>query len=135
MNKRREEIRSPKLLTAPVSRERKENQGGAFEIKDPTEKYTRLMDIVFQSSFEPNIKVALKRLLKEFLGLFPQVSGVGYHIRAVEETIDILSPVMKDLKDGKIDENFGEQLAFNDSTRLFKLVSQLGFFKEIYVEQ
>ena len=103
--------------------------------RDSSEKYSRVMDYLFSSTFESNIKTSMRQFLGDFLDTFRQATGVTIHMRAQDESVDVLSPLMHDVKDGRLELSVGELPAAEDSSRTLKLVGSLDSFKDVYMEQ
>lgn len=103
--------------------------------RDSSEKFASAMDSLFVASFAANIKAAMRHFLADFLGSFRQAAGVTVHMRAQDESVDVLGPLMHEVKDGRLELCVGEPSAAEDSSRTLKLAGNLDGFKDVYVEQ
>ena len=103
--------------------------------KESSEKFNFLMDATFVATLEPNIRLALKKVMTSVLDLFPQVSGVGYRVWVEDTTVDVLSQVMNEVRDGKLSEEFGKPPSNEDIIRSVRLSNHLDIFKEFFIEQ
>ncbi len=112
-----------------------ESKVGGSEGKESGEKFNFLMDATFVATLEPNIRLALKKVMISVLDLFPQVSGIGYRVWVEDTTVDVLSQVMNEVKDGKLSEEFGKPPTNEDIVRSIRLSNHLEIFKEFFIEQ
>ena len=101
--------------------------------KSQSDKFESLMDKLIVYSTEDNIKVALNKLLLEFLTQYPEITGFGYKILLNQDTNDIINPVISDVKDGKLTWDLGSSSHYSeDENRMAKLMNNLDSLKEIY---
>ncbi len=103
--------------------------------RDSSEKFASIMDSLFVSTFSPNIKAALRLLLSDFLASFGLASGVTVHMRAQDDTVDVLGPLMSEVKDGRFELSLGDLPTAEDSQRILKLVGHMDGFKDVFTEQ
>ena len=120
--------------TAKPLKPHAEAKSGGADGKESGEKFNFLMDATFVATLEPNIRLALKKVMGAVLDLFPQVSGVGYRVWVEDTTVDVLSQVMNEVKDGKLSEEFGKPPSNEDIVRAVRLSNHLEIFKEFFIE-
>jgi hypothetical protein len=103
--------------------------------RDSSEKFASIMDCLFVATFGSNVKTAMRQFLGDFLANFRLASGITVHMRAQDDTVDVLGPLMSEVKDGRFEMSIGELPAVEDSNRILKLVANLDGFKDVYMEQ
>lgn len=91
------------------------------------------MDTLIVFCSEGNFKQSLNKLLTEFLDQNPHLTGCGYRILVTEDTNDVMTSVLNEIKHGRISGELGtSNHPSEEENRMTKLMSQFDSLKEIY---
>ena len=121
--------RSKNRLNMSKQKEKGEKQ------RDNGAKFDFLLDLSFAASGEPDIKLALRKVMVSVLDIFDRVSRIGYHMKASDETSDVIGQVMKNVNDGVLSEDAGVGPTPEEAVKSIKLINDLHYFKEIYFQK
>lgn len=102
------------------------------ESRNLSDRFEILMESLVVYCYEANFKVALKKLLQEFLGLNPQYRGCCYRILMNESTFDVFCPIIGEVRDGKLSDEIGDFSHQDDDSRVMKILNNFDSFKEIF---
>lgn len=104
-----------------------------MDSKSASDKFESLMDKLIVFCTEANIKLAINKLLQEFMVQYPEITGFGYRVLVNEDTSDVISPIINEVKDGKLSSEIGTSSHYSEEeNRMAKLLNNLNSLKEIY---
>jgi hypothetical protein len=104
--------------------------------RNTVDKMSAIMESIFLHFYEDNIYLAFKRIFVDFLFIYEQnVACVSYILLVSETILDVASPVLANVKDGKLSDFFGDLAARDKDDRSLRIIGSLANFKEIYSDQ